>query len=280
VVKIDSAMLYRTYIPGPPLCRFVEWLWLYEGDNLPHRKERVLPDGAMQLIVNLREDRLRAFDREDHGECRSFCGSLVSGAHSEFVVIDTACLGEVMGVHFRPGGAFPFFRSPGNELRDAHVSLDALWGSRAAGLRDRLLEAKTAEDRFRILEQALLAQAARPLAGDPAVAFALRELQYAPHTRTISEIGRQIGLSPRRFIEAFSEEVGLTPKLFCRIRRFQQVLRLMRSGRRIDWTDIALSCGYFDQPHFIHDFRSFSGINPTAYLAHCGEHANHVPILD
>lgn len=273
-------MLHRTYIPGPPLCRFVESLWLYEGDNVPHGKERVLPDGAVQLIINLREDKLRVYGRQDHGECQSFRGSLLSGAHSEFVVIDTACQQEIMGVHFRPGGAFPFFRPPGSELPDAHISLDELWGSRAAALRDRLIEAKTAEDRFRILEKTLLAQAARPLAGHPAVGFALRELQCAPHTRTVSEVGRQIGLSPRRFIEAFSQEVGLTPKLFCRIRRFQHVLRLMRSGRRIDWTDIALSCGYFDQPHFIHDFRSFSGINPTAYLAHRGEHSNHVPILD
>lgn len=273
-------MLYRTYIPGPPLGRLVESLWLYEGDNLPHGKERVLPDGAMNLIINLREDKLRVYCRQDYGECQTFRGSLLSGAHSEFVVIDTACLETVMGVHFRPGGAFPFFRSPGNELRDTQVSLDALWGSRAAGLRDRLLEAKTAEEKFRILERTLLARAARPLMGHPAVGFALRELQCVPHTRTISEVRRQIGLSPRRFIEAFSEEVGLTPKLFCRIRRFQRVLRAMRSGRRIEWADIALSCGYFDQPHFIHDFRSFSGMNPTAYLAHCGEYANHVPIPD
>ena len=90
----------------------------------------------------------------------------------------------------------------------------------------------------------------------------------------------RIGLSPRRFIQVFREEVGLTPKLFCRIRRFQEVLGLIGRGQHVEWAEVALACGYFDQAHFIHDFRAFSGLNPKAYLAHRGEHLNHVPLCD
>ena len=67
-----------------------------------------------------------------------------------------------------------------------------------------------------------------------------------------------IGISARRFEQLFAEQVGLTPKLFCRIQRFQRVLHLINEQADIDWSDIALSCGYFDQSHFIHDFQSFS----------------------
>ena len=73
---------------------------------------------------------------------------------------------------------------------------------------------------------------------------------------------------------------GLTPKLFCRVQRFQKVLRRIRTGREVDWTGVALDSGYFDQAHFIHDFKAFSGLSPTAYAAHRTEHLNHVPILD
>jgi AraC-like DNA-binding protein len=66
--------------------------------------------------------------------------------------------------------------------------------------------------------------------------------------------------------------------LFCRVRRFQKVLRQISAGNAINWTEVALQCGYFDQPHFIHDFRSFSGINPSTYTAAYTGHANHVPI--
>jgi AraC-like DNA-binding protein len=90
----------------------------------------------------------------------------------------------------------------------------------------------------------------------------------------------QVGLSARRFIDVFGGEVGLTPKLFCRVRRFQKVLRGVAHGRRADWAAVAADCGYFDQAHFIHDFRAFSGLSPTAYLTQRTEHLNHVPIIE
>lgn len=94
----------------------------------------------------------------------------------------------------------------------------------------------------------------------------------------IAEVTDKIGLSWRRFVQVFSEEVGLSPKLFCRVQRFQRVLQIVRRECDVDWAEIALGCGYFDQAHFIHDFKEFSGINPTTYLAARTEHLNHVPI--
>jgi AraC-like DNA-binding protein len=101
-----------------------------------------------------------------------------------------------------------------------------------------------------------------------------------PHARTISEVIERSGLSRKRFIRLFRDEVGQTPKLFSRIRRFQELLRIVESGRRVDWAELALMCGYFDQAHFIHDFRAFSGLNPGSYLTSRGEHPNHVVLGD
>jgi AraC-like DNA-binding protein len=94
----------------------------------------------------------------------------------------------------------------------------------------------------------------------------------------MTELADQIGISSRRFIQLFSNEVGLTPKLFTRVRRFQQVLQNIQTGAELSWVDMAASCGYFDQAHFIHDFKEFSGINPSTYLAQKTGHLNHVPI--
>ena len=274
------AMIYRTLTPQPPLSDFVDLFWAAEGHAPAHARERLLPSGTMQLIINLREDRLRIYERQHTDRFQSFRGSLICGAHSEFFVIDTASQQSVIGVHFKPGGAFPFVKLPADELRDTHVSLEILWGqSVATRLRDQLLEAMTPEARFRILEHFLMGQAARPLVRHPAVACALSEFSRAvPHMRTISEVAEQAGLSQRHFIQLFSEEVGLTPKVFCRVRRFQKVLRLVYQARQIEWADVATACGYFDQSHFIRDFRAFSGFNPSTYLTHRGEHQNHVPL--
>jgi AraC-like DNA-binding protein len=271
------------YVPRPPLSDFVGLFWFYEGYQQPHKKERLLPDGSMELVINLREDQTRLYGRHDTAhdidQMRTFSGSLISGVHSEFFVIDTAEQASVVGVHFKPGGAFPFLGLPASELHNTHLSLETLWGGRAGGLRERLLEAATPRDMFRILEEVLLARARR-LERHPAVAFALHEFCGVPHVGTISQVTGLIGLSAKRFIQVFDSEVGLTPKLFCRVRRFQKVLRLVSAGRPIEWAGIAADCGYFDQAHFIRDFRAFSGLNPSTYLSQCTEHLNHVPIID
>ncbi len=273
-------MIFRTYVPASPLSHFVSKIWLYEGYAPAHTKERILPDGSMQLIINLREDLTRVYDRHNTDECQSLRGSVISGAHSEFVVIDTAEQASVIGVYFRPGGAFPFLRLPANELRNMHVSLDALWGTAGNDLRDQLLEASTPEAKFRILEKTLLAQAAGSLMRHPALDYALQEFQNMPKLRTISGVTDRIGLSKRRFIQVFDERVGLTPKLFCRVRRFQRALRLIARGGRIEWADLAVDCGYSDQAHFIHDFTNFSGLNPSVFLSYRTEHLNHVRLAE
>ena len=259
-------MDFHTHIPPGPLSEFVELFWLYECYAPPHGTERVLPQGTMELVVILGE----------HADT----GAVVSGAHSETFLLDTARPMSVLGVHFKPGGAFPFLGLPAGELHNAHVALDGLWGRRAGELRERIHETKSPAAKFRVLEQALLTRAALPLERHPAVAFALGAFNSVPHARTIAEVTERVGLSPRRFIQLFKDQVGLTPKLFCRVRRFQEVLRAIHDAREVDWADMALAAGYYDQAHFIADFREFSGLNPTAYLKMRGEHLNHVPLAD
>jgi AraC-like DNA-binding protein len=271
-------MVYLTRTPSPPLSRFVEMLWLYDGYSQPHVKERILPTGVMQLVINLAADSSRIYDRDNTNRLQTYRGALLVGAQSEYMVIDTAQQASIMGVHFRPGGAFPFFREPAGELRDTVVSLDTLWARAAADLRDRILEAVNHHERLLILERALLEQVVKPMQRHGAVAFALREFATAPYLRTVADVTSQIGLSSRRFIDLFRDEVGLTPKVYCRIQRFQRALRRAEGRRTVEWAAVALDCGYFDQAHFNHDFRAFSGINPSAYLERQTPHLNHVPL--
>ncbi|HSM77787.1 MAG TPA: helix-turn-helix domain-containing protein, partial [Bryobacteraceae bacterium] len=130
------------------------------------------------------------------------------------------------------------------------------------------------------LENALMARAVKRFERHPAVRFALDQFSGAERIRTVSEVSDQIGLSARRFIEVFRSEVGLTPKLFCRIRRFQKLIHSLGAGSRVNWANAALECGYFDQAHFIHDFQAFSGLTPSVYLSQRTEHLNHVPLVD
>ena len=272
-------MLSCRYKPSPPLDRLVEVIWVMETPAAPHSKERLLPDGSVELVFDLGPGRFPIFTNDTLSRREFFHDSVVCGPHSQPFGIHTSTGRSVAGVHFRPGGAYPFLKLPFGELHNQHVGLDAFWGRAAVTrVRERLLEAPTPRTKAKILERQLLTIAAGQPERHPAVAFALNRFHATPEAQKISTVTDQIGISPRHFIDLFRKEVGLTPKLFCRVRRFQQALRQISSGVRIHWPNVALESGYFDQAHFIHDFRAFSSINPSDYLSDYQGHVNHVPV--
>src|SRR5215813_11264836 len=140
-----SQVIYCTYIPQSPLSEFVDSFWYHEGFDLPHPRECHLPIGTVELVFNLCPD-------------RNFNGAVCRGPSSEPAILKTAQQSSLIGVHFKPGGAFPFFNLPLSELHNLRVSLADLWGSNADDIRQQLLTARTTEAKFRLLEQALLAQ--------------------------------------------------------------------------------------------------------------------------
>ena len=95
----------------------------------------------------------------------------------------------------------------------------------------------------------------------------------------VRDVARRVGLSQRRFIRVFAAEVGLTPKLYGRVRRFQRALALVRGVPAPDWAQLAVECGYFDQSHLIRDFRAFAGLTPEEYLRHRSEQVLHNHVL-
>jgi len=273
-------MILRRYRPAPPLDEFISLFWYCHGYAPGHRRDRIMPKGTCGLILNLHDDECRVYDREDPARCHVSSGITVVGPSTGYFVIDTAEQYSVIGVEFRPAGALPFVESP-SELLGAHVSLEDIWNRAAASdLRIQVLEAATPDAKFRVLEQLLLARLRSQHDVHPAVRFALGRFHAEPGQAAIAAVTDAIGLSSRRFVQVFREHVGLNPKLYCRVRRFRQVLQAIGESRPVEWAAIALGAGYFDQAHFIHDFRAFSGINPGAYLASRSEdgYLNHVPL--
>ncbi|MFZ0631277.1 MAG: helix-turn-helix domain-containing protein [Acidobacteriaceae bacterium] len=268
----------RLFTPAPPLAALVRCFWYWEGIPQPHLRERLLPNGEAAIIFNLRDDEMRIYDADDPQRYTS-CGLVgITGPRTNCFAIDTAAEERVIGIQFQAGGTFPFFREPAAEVANQSVALDCLWGPRAALLREQLLAAASPEAMFALLESELLAHLARPLELHPAVAFARGHICRAPHATTIAGVTQRIGMSQRRFIEIFRDQIGLAPKAFCRVRRFQRVLEAVHRRQSVDWVQVALDGGYYDQAHFIHDFQDFSGMTPAAYLAKATEHLNHVPI--
>jgi AraC-like DNA-binding protein len=274
-------MILRRAFPGPALAPFVEFFWYYDGWEGTHSRERVLPDGSFELVINLRDGPRRLFDRNDPSRSASFRRGWLSGTHSQHILIDTVPGASMIGAHFRPGGAQRFLGFPAAELQDRVVEFDAIWGSRARELQEQLWTAPDPAARFRQLERFLSDQLNRCRVDQPRrekIVWAIEQFCRQPHLVTIKTVAGHLGVSHKHFIQLFREQAGLTPKLFCRIRRFQQVLVGMHAPRRSSWADIAASCGYYDQAHFINDFQAFAGISPSLYSSLGQEYASFVPV--
>ena len=270
--------MFQCAVPPPPLSKHVKLLWCHEGYSPATARERLLPTGTVELVFDLSDRPARVFRDESDGTGAWYRGGIVCGPHARYFVLDTSTPQTVAGIHFHAGGASRFFREPMCEIRDQHVSLETFWGAAAAAsVRDRLLEATSIEARLRVLEVALLEKALRPVGEtrNKAVDYALRSFAADP---TVERVTDRLGLSARRFIELFNEETGLTPKLYCRVLRFQTAIQRAQTGLKVNWSALAVECGYFDQSHFIHDFKVFSGLSPSQYAGVRGPHLNHVPL--
>jgi AraC-like DNA-binding protein len=277
-------MLFRTHRPRAPLCEFVSDFWLYENYESDHLRELILPSGTFEMVFNLQEDELRIYNPAKPHECRRFAGALVSGPYSGAFMSDAAEERAILGVHFKPGGAVAILGIPAGEFRDLHVDLRDLWGPSANTLHERLHPLNEPSDRFHLLEQAFMQRLLAHSHPHDAVRIALDVLMRTHGQAKTRDIASAVGLSQRRFIEVFASEVGLTPKLFGRVRRFLHAVDQSHTGS--DWAQLAIECGYFDQSHLIHDFVAFASVSPAEYrrrreqLDRAGIHTkrHHLPV--
>jgi AraC-like DNA-binding protein len=210
---------YHQRVPRPPLDAFVASIWLFRDSPHPQALERILPTGAAQLIVNLKEDRTRVYDPNHPRRCVSTAGTILAGVQSGYQIIDTAEQEYVAGVAFRPGGSTAFVRVPACETRDADTPLESLWDRQpTADLREQLLERSHPDAQLDAIETALRAML-QPTGVHPAIAFALTAFNRIPLATNIGAVTDAIGMSAKRFIERFKAQVGVSPKRYCRIRR-------------------------------------------------------------
>ncbi|MFH9013319.1 helix-turn-helix domain-containing protein [Streptomyces sp. NPDC017943] len=269
--------LSLTVRPSAPALALLIGAMGYAATRFAHTAELALPTGGAQLLVNLDRDALTSTPLR----CarRSTPGAAVLGPFTGPAVIDPAQQAAVVWVAFRPAGPGPFLPVPVGEVRDELAGLGDLWGADGAVLRERLLEAVAAggpRAALRTLETVLLERARTPPAPDPAIR---RVALLLDRGVPVAEVADRLGGTPRRLARRCAGELGVPPKRYARVRRFQRLLRRVNAGQPPpDWAALAVDCGYHDQAHLIHEFRAHAGITPGAYAPRSPREGNHVPL--
>jgi AraC-like DNA-binding protein len=274
-------MIFRSYQPVFPLGHFIENLLYFEGLSTPHHFERFLPDGNTELIISLTEIAQSIYDNETLQEIQTCRDAWVSGVRTRPITIPSGTGSRMLIVEFKRGRAHPFYRFPMNEIGDIVVEAHLVFGRRFCDLRDRLLAEPCVDRIFQLVERFLLQQAHDSVQENDAtqcIEYAVSRMVSHPTLRYLPQLSNEIGYSQKHFIDLFRQQVGVTPKQYLKIMRFQRAVHAIECSPIIRWSGIAQECGYFDQAHLIHDFKFFSGFTPSEYLNRKADTLNYVPI--
>lgn len=271
-------MVFQVHIPASPLCLYVESM-VYYRDYVPdHRVDRFLPDGNVNVVFDLTETPKYIYDNETLKEIQACKRVWFSGIRTHFITIPSGQDSEMFILNFHKGKAYPFLEMPLNELTNFVVDAELVLTNGILEMRETLLSIAGIAGKFAYAEQHLMAQFGKNLEENPFVDFAVGKILENPYHLTMEAIAQKVGYSQKHLIQLFKAHVGLTPKAFMRIIRFQKAILMLENRRELDWVGLAHDCGYFDQAHFIHDFKAFSGFTPAQYLSRTGDFTNYIPV--
>lgn len=271
-------MHYIPLTPEPPLDRFIETLFYLGGYDPEQSIERLVPDGACSLVIEL-DDQVRWIADNETLEPIQYCREAwLAGPHTNYLSISALNETELMAVRFRPGGLCPWSKELLSSFTNRVVPASEVYGEEISSLRRSLLDTPAVDRKLQALSQWLEQRMSSANAMPDVLNEVVNSIQANPTVTTISNIIEESGFSRKHLVSLFRKYVGLRPKEFQRILRFNRALVEIQKEQPISWTSISTDCGYSDQAHFIRDFRYFSGMNPTQFLTLETDRVNFFPI--
>jgi AraC-like DNA-binding protein len=244
------------------LSGFVESIWYFEG-SIPQARERHFPNGLLELVVQL-TDRFHFVKDGIRERCAP--NSLAGLQTGPTFIEAPPGRARVLGIRLHPAGAYAVVGRALHEMKGRVVDLEDLIGRPASELAERCSEAVGPEARVRCAAHWISDRINRSSTIDPRVAWAAARIEGSHGLVQIAWLQDQTGLSRKRLVEGFREQIGLTPKLYARILRFRFALTLLHDGG-CSLAETALAAGYYDQPHMNLEFRDLGGLPPGDFLA-------------
>jgi len=259
-------MTHYSYIPSFPFNQFISGFTYYKGYIANHTVDRYLPNGNTEIIINLNDTPKFIYDNDTLMEIQACKKIWVSGIRNRFISIPSGTGSEMFIIEFKKGMASSFLDRPLSEITDKVIEGDLLLDNIFIEMRNQLLSQPTVAAKFSIAEKMLINRFRNKLLINPFIEFAVNRIMMNPVGLTINSIADKTGYSSKHFIKIFTDHVGVNPKSFLRIVRFQKAIHEIEMSGQINWTAMAHECGYYDQAHFISNFKEFSGFTPLEYI--------------
>jgi AraC-like DNA-binding protein len=254
---------YVSRPPRPPLDSLIDDLYYLDGAP-PYPWLTLPPMPSAILVVNLGAPfRIRCATGTRAAE---YADGVVATTLSRAVEFGYPAATRSVGVHAKPWGLAPFLPMPAADLRDRPLTIEAVWGRAAvAELQERLAAAAGPQEMLTLLEDQLMRRV-QGTAGLQLVRHTSRVIAAATGAVAIRDLSAAAGVSPTHLAQRFKEIIGFAPKRLARTYRFAATVRAIDPAEPVDWLELASGAGYYDQAHFGHEFREFTGLTPSGYL--------------
>jgi AraC-like DNA-binding protein len=258
-------MEFKHFLPSDILKPYVRHYYIFESDSDTEFEDTVFPSGDMEAIFNLGEG---IWESSVENTFIKTPKIELWGQITKPLAIRSKGKHTMLGIKFFTHSASYFFNDEIGVFNDQISDLGYLMGSPVKILHAQLLETKDQDKRIALIETFLL----KKLIGNEKKSFKvdkvaniLTSIKKNPAENNLSNIASKHGITPRYLHKLIYQHTGLSPSSFNKINRFQFSLKLIAKNDQ-PFTSIAYDCGYFDQSHFIRDFKSFTGVTPSAYM--------------
>jgi AraC-like DNA-binding protein len=258
-------MIFEQYQIPSILEKYIEAIIYFKGLNPDHSIERIVPTGHVFIVFELDNISRNTFDNKTLRPVNTFTKVWISGTHRNFISISVHQNSEMLAIQFKPSGAFPFLHCSLQKLKDKVIHANEIFGNEIIELRESILLAETPNSKFDIAANWLIKRFDSKKEAPEYLLSFIEQLQKAPKSNLKSMV-ENYPSTQKQLIEHFKKYVGLTPKYYHRILRFNEILKKFNQKEKISWTYIAYSCDYSDQSHFIKEFFLFSGFNPQEFI--------------
>jgi AraC-like DNA-binding protein len=258
-------MNYQVYTPSPELQPFVKCFWSLEDEAQPMPvKQRVIPDGCMEMLFHY-GDLYRQYFEDGSFITQPRC--FVFGQITSFIEIEPTGKSGIISARFAPDGLSPFLNIMVSELEDKAVSIAELFGEKGKSLEEKVLNAPDNAERIQLIETFLLSLLADPKTIDTLTKACVDVIVRSQGQIGMVELADKMNMHRRNIERKFTSAIGMSPKQLSRVVRLQATLKMLQEQNFTSLTSLAYENGYYDQAHFIKDFKEFTGMSPKSFYA-------------
>lgn len=258
-------MNYQVYDAVTELQPFVKCFWTLDDECRDEIiKQRVVPDGCMEMIFHYGDLYRQYFD---DGSSIEQPRSFIFGQIKKYIEIAPTGVSGIVAARFFPEGLLPFLNIPVSDLEDKAVSLDVVFGEKGKELEDRVIPVADNLQRIKLIEEFLLSRLSEPQTIDAITRSCVEAIFQSQGQLDVVQLADKMNISKRNIERKFVTAIGMSPKQLSKVVRLQAAMKMLEQKKFSNLTSLAYENGYYDQAHFIKDFKEFTGMSPKSFFA-------------